>query len=129
MTSFACNVRDTISAFMSHLPIPDRDGRESREEPGFNKFWCIRGDHLQGVFASYTDRDDVIEFGLFERGSVVGINHLHVAVVLDDNEVEMLCASEVNTEMNFNTAITPEKQECLISTLKFFGENLRNMTV
>ena len=130
MTSPACQqLRERIAAFMDSLPVPQAAGEGGlRREDGveeFSKHWCVRGDHQQGVFASFTDRDDVIEFGLLERDGETAVNLLHVTVVLDDDEAEVNSMSESNMDMNFDAYITPEKQGRLEDALRFFGEGLR----
>lgn len=129
MTSPACQqLRERIAAFMDSLPVPQAAGEGGvRREDGveeFSKHWCVRGDHQQGVFASFTDRDDVIEFGLLERDGETAVNLLHVTVVLDDDEAEVNSMSESNMDMNFDAYITPEKQGRLEDALRFFGEGL-----
>lgn len=130
MTSPACQqLRERIATFMDSLPVPQAAGEGGvRREDGveeFSKHWCVRGDHQQGVFASFTDRDDVIEFGLLERDGEAAVNLLHVTVVLNDDEAEVNCMSESNMDMNFDAYITPEKQGRLEDALRFFGEGLR----
>ncbi len=130
MTSPACQqLRERIAAFMDSLPVPQAAGEGVvRREDGveeFSKHWCVRGDHQQGVFASFTDRDDVIEFGLLERDGEAAVNLLHVTVVLDDDEAEVNSMSESNMDMNFDAYITPKKQGRLEDALRFFGEGLR----
>jgi len=130
MTSPACQkLRERIAAFMDRLPVPKDDGEDSfiREDgvKEFSKHWRVRGDYQQGVFASYTDCDDVIEFGLLERDGETAVNLLHVTVVLNDDGAELNCMSEYDMDMNFNAYITPEKQEPLGDALRFFGEMLR----
>lgn len=130
MTSPACQqLRERIAAFMDSLPVPQAAGEGGvRREDGveeFSKHWCVRGDHQQGVFASFTDRDDVIEFGLLERDGETAVNLLHVTVVLNDDEAEVNCMSESNMDMNFDAYITPEKQGRLEDALRFFEEGLR----
>lgn len=130
MTSPACQqLRERITAFMDSLPVPQAaDEGSVRREDGveeFSKHWCVRGDHQQGVFASFTDHDDVIEFGLLERDGETAVNLLHVTVVLDDDETKVNSMSESNMDMNFDAYITPEKQGRLEDALRFFGEGLR----
>ena len=131
MTSPACQkLRERIAAFMDSLPVPQAaiDGGVRRREDGveeFTKNWCVRGDHQRGVFASFADRDDVIEFGLLERDADTAVNLLHVTVVLGDDDAELNSMSESNMDMNFDEYITPEKQGRLEDVLRFFGESLR----
>ena len=130
MTSPRCQeLRDRIVAYMGSLPVPQDAGEAGvRREDGveeFSKHWCVRGDHQQGVFASFVDRDDVIEFGLLERDGEAAVNLLHVTVVLDDDEAEVNAMSESSMEMNFDAYITPDNQGRLQDALRFFEEGLR----
>lgn len=130
MTCQMCQqIRERIAAFMDRLPVPQTSGEDGvRREDGvaeFNKFWCVRGDYQQGVFASYADRDDVIEFGLLERDGETAVNLLHVTVVLDEDVATVNSMSESSMDMNFDAYVTPEKQERLEDALRFFGEWLR----
>lgn len=130
MTRPACQqLRERITSFIDSLPVPKTAGEGVvRREDGveeFSKHWCVRGDHQQGVFASFADRDDVIEFGLLERDGEMAVNLLHVTVLLDDDEAKLNSMSESNMDMNFDAYITPEKQGRLEEALQFFGERLR----
>jgi hypothetical protein len=114
---------------MDSLPVPKiADGDSDRREDGveeFSKHWCVRGNYQQGIFASFTDHDDVIEFGLLERDGDVAVNLLHVTVVLEDDEARMNSMSEFDMDMNFDTCITPERQGRLDAALRFFARWLR----
>jgi len=131
MTSQATQqLRGRIADFMDRLQVPliADENSHHREDgvPEFSKHWCVRGNEHQGVFASFTDHDDVIEFGLLERNGETVMNLLHVTVVLDDDEAEMNSMSESSMEMNFDARISPEKQEYLENALRFFAEGLRS---
>lgn len=122
-------LRENIASFISRLPLPKSVADEAmdRREDGvceFNRHWCVRGDQQQGVFASFSDRDDVIEFGLLERDGDSAVNLLHVTVVLDDDVAEVNCISESNEDFNFDAYVTPEKQGRLDDALRFFSEGL-----
>lgn len=123
-------LRENIIRFISGLPVPESTADEAPERRTdgvleFGKHWCVRGDQQQGVFASFSDRDDVIEFGLLERTGDVAVNLLHVTVVLDDETSEVNCISESNADFNFDVHVTPEKQERLNDALRFFAEGLQ----
>lgn len=116
-------IRARIVAFMSGLPIPlshDGDGTT-------NLHWRVRGNQQQGVYASFADDGDVIEFGLLDRDGDEAINLLHVIVSPDEDEAQVTCVSESNTDMNFDIHITHEKLERLDGAMRFFGETLREM--
>jgi hypothetical protein len=133
-SSSRSQVRDIIHSSMHGMPVPSSTPDETleRREDGvveFNRHWCVRGNDQQGVFASFCDQDDVIEFGLLERDGEMAVNLLHVTVVLDDDASEMNCMSESNTDFNFETQVTPEKQGRLNEALRFFADGLRGATV
>lgn len=133
MTSPACQqLRERITTFIGSLPVPQDAGEGAvRREDGveeFSKYWRVRGDYQHGVFASFTDRDDVIEFGLLERDGESAMNLLHVTVVLGDDEAEVNSMSEASMELNFDAYTTPEKKERLDDALHFFEEALLSAT-
>ena len=119
-------IREHIHTMMAALPIPDDVVIERREDgiDEFNRHWCVRGDFDQGLFASYTDRDDLIEFGLLERSADQTINVLHVTLILDDDETLMHCFSEFDNTMNFDAKITPQHTTSLDKAIQFFARSL-----
>lgn len=132
MTGLTCQqLRKHILDFMTYLPIPPAESEDDvtiRDDgvEEFGKYWCVRGDHLEGVFASFSDNDDVIEFGLLERNGEIATNLLHVAVVLDDDNAEISSMSEASGKMNFNVPLTRENMEYLDEALDFFENGLRD---
>lgn len=122
-------IREHVLSFMGSLPVPSRTSDpESHERPDgvaeFGLHWLIRGDEHNGLFASFSDRDDVIEFGLLERDAGTAINILHATIVLDDADAQLNCMSEVNSEFNFDAYITPQMNVKLQESLSFFEGQL-----
>lgn len=74
--------------------------------PGHGKQWCVKGDAEDGLFASVSDRDDVIELGLLERSGGAPVNRLHVTVVLDEECITLNSVSESQVELNFDGEIS-----------------------
>lgn len=101
------------------LPIKRSDGISE-----FTKHWCVRGDHENGVFASFSDRDDIIEFGVLERQDGQPINLLHATLVLEDQEAGLNCISETSMEFNFDVYVSPDNAESLQKTLEYFATHL-----
>lgn len=131
MTSAVCQrVRERIFSFMGDLPVPARTaGDEPPQTRGdgvveFGKHWRVRGNHRHGVFASVSDRDDVIEFGVLERDGDESINVLHATVLLDDDEAAINCMSETTEELNFDARVAPDRFGRLNEALKAFADVL-----
>jgi len=127
-------LREHVLTFMSSLPVPapSSDPEAVKRPDGVNEFglqWKLRGSAPDGVFASFSDRDDVIEFGLLERTGDVATNILHATVVLDDDDAQLNCMSEVNTDFNFDAYITPERLNRLRESLAFFENTIRDIAL
>lgn len=123
-------LRDKISYFMKSLPLPDDDPLDVirvREDgvKEFAKHWRVRGNQNEGVYASYTDCGDVIEYGVLERrGDEAATNILHVTVLLEDQDVaEVNSISETKDELNFDTWL-PHGKRIFDKTLTYFAENI-----
>nr|WP_228857613.1 hypothetical protein [Pseudomonas syringae]QOQ33452.1 hypothetical protein [Pseudomonas syringae pv. actinidiae] len=126
-------LRRHVLNFMSALPLPAQssDPESFQRTDGVMEFglhWQLRGTPSEGVFASFSDRDDVIEFGLLERDGDVATNILHATIVLDDSDAQLNCMSEVNTEFNFDAYITPDKLDQLRASLAFFESAVRDVS-
>lgn len=110
MTHPTCQaVRERIMAFMGGLlPPPSADDVIEQRPDGVvecNRHWRVRGDFDNGLFASLSDRDEQIEFGVLERRPGETINLLHVTVLLDDDgEARINCISEDDSDLNFDAA-------------------------
>lgn len=118
-------LRARVQAALSALPIPESTPSSEppvRREDGvleFYKNWRVRGEsQTSGLFATYSDRDDVIEFGLTERDGEIVTNVLQASLVLDGGELNVV--SEVRDDFNFDAIVTPEKAQALDNALRFF---------
>lgn len=125
LTQDAQALRERVQAALSALPIPESTPNSEppvRREDGvleFYKHWRVRGESpVSGLFATYSDRDDLIEFGLSERDGEIVTNVLQVSIVLDGGELNVV--SEVRDDFNFDAIITPEKAQALDNALRFF---------
>lgn len=119
-------LRKHIQDFMGALPIPEKAG--ASDDTGFNKHWTLRGNDEEGVYASYVDRDDVIEFGLLSRSGDAASNLLHATIVLDRaaDVAELNCMSEADSELNFDAYVHPEQLSHLDLTLETFAQWLHD---
>ena len=125
LTQEAQALRTRVQAALSALPIPDSTPNSEppvRREDGvleFYKNWRVRGEgQTSGLFATYSDRDDVVEFGLTERDGEIATNVLQASLVLDGGELNVV--SEVRNDFNFDAIVTPEKAQALDDALRFF---------
>lgn len=122
-------IRDYALSFMSELPVPPQslDAEALLRPDGVTEFglqWCVRGTVEHGVFASLSDRDDVIEFGLLARDGEVAVNILHATIVLDESDAQLNCMSENSTDFNFDSYVTPDNLNRLQEALVYFENNL-----
>jgi len=128
-------LREQIITFMYDIPIPSINMDEIRCRVDgvneFNKYWQVHGTYQNGISASFVDCDDIIEFGLLERNGTESINLLHATVILDEDsdQAELNCISEYDSEMNFNTTISPDKSKYLNIALCTFAELTKNNDV
>jgi len=125
-------LREHVLTFMRALPVPDQssDPDAIQRADGVSEFglhWQLRGSPLEGVVASFSDRDDVIEFGLLERDGDLSTNILHATIVLDDSDAQLNCMSEVSSEFNFDAYITPDRLARLQDSLAFFESAIRDL--
>lgn len=81
-----------------------RDGAASVRES-----WLVSGTALDGVSASFSDADDVIEFGLLSRVNGEPTNMLNASVVMDEEDARIYCVSEVASDLNFEGLVGPEQ--------------------
>ncbi len=130
-TTAAKALRDHVVAFMASLPIPAAtpagDGPQRREDGvlEFHKHWRLRGDARDGLFATYSDSDDIIEFGITERSDGVAINVLLASVVLDDDGARLNVMSETDADRNYDVQLSPRDLDRLGVALRAFAANLR----
>ncbi len=130
-TAAARALRDHVVAFMAALPIPaatPAGDAPRRREDGvleFYKNWRLRGDARDGLFATYSDSDDVIEFGITERSDGVPINVLQASLVLDDDGARLNVMSETDAERNYDVQLSPRDLDRLGVALSAFAAVLR----
>lgn len=108
-------IRDLINSSIHYTPDPCL-------EKDFTHHWTCRGNYSTGIFASWTDHDDVIEFGILSRNENVAANILHVTVVLETDISFITVASDITTEMNFESRL--DNLEPLTKAIHFFNEKL-----
>jgi|GEM_PF-3046085 len=125
-------LRAQIAQVMSALAVPVETA--TGEAPvlrddgvlEFYKNWRVRGEAADsGLFATYSDRDDVIEFGLTERDGESTRNVLLATLVLDDDGGELYVSSDANAEMNTRPVVIispeePREIDLLVEALNYF---------
>lgn len=122
-------LRAHVAAFMSQFPIPastpNADPPEMRDDGvlEFYKHWQVRGNEDGALLATYSDFDDVIEFGLTERiGDERSLNVLHATLVLEDAHGEFNVVSETRSSLNKDAIVTTSKKAALDAALLYFGD-------
>ena len=126
-------LREIVCVFMSALPIPAIT--PAGEPPvmrgdgvlEFYKEWRVRGNSSTDCLtASYSDTDDIIEFGLTERDGEIVRTVLQVSMNLDGANADLFVMSDTNTELNAgDVLITPDAAELLNAALSYFGKLVR----
>lgn len=91
----------------------------------FGRSWIVRqvADGA-GLTARFSDRDDVIEFGLLMRHDGQAVNVLYATLVLDDDEVLLNVVSESNMDFNFDAKLHADQLGRLEETLQFYAQHL-----
>jgi hypothetical protein len=124
-------LREHVGVFMAALPIPQSTPAgepPQRREDGvveFYKNWLVRGTGSgQGLSATYSDNDDVIEFGLSERHDGGVLNILQATLVLAEDGGELNVISEANPDLNFDAIVNPDKSAGLEQALRYFRDIL-----
>ena len=69
----------------------------------------VSGSALNGITATISDVDDVIEFGLLSRMEGEPTNLLNVSIVIDADEAQILCVSDTRDDLNFSGKVKPEQ--------------------
>ena len=128
-TAVGKRLRDRVAVAMSGLSIPDSTPAGEapvRRDDGvleFYKHWRVRGSGtINGLYATYSDHGDVIEFGLSDRYGDEVRNVLHASLVLDAEHGDFNVASEAKSELNGEGVVTPEKAALLDAALLYFGD-------
>lgn len=131
-SSAAAQLRELVEGFMGQLQIPESTpAGEAPVRRGdgvleFYKNWRVRGQgKVDGLYASYSNNDDVIEFGLTERVGHDTVNVMQASLVLDDERGELNVSSETESELNFDAVVLPQAAEPLRLALLQFEAKLR----
>ena len=103
-TSFADAIRDRVYGY---LTAAGAELSQGGSEP-VRVSWQVSGSELDGVAASFSDADAVIEFGLLSRVGGEPTNVLNASIVMDDDGARILSVSEVSGEMNFEGPVSTE---------------------
>ena len=98
-------IRDRVYAYLSAAGVELARGSG---EGVVRQSWRINGTELDGVSASFSDADNVIEFGLLSRVHGDPTNVLNASIVMDDDGARILSVSEVSGEMNFEGPVGTE---------------------
>jgi hypothetical protein len=122
-------LRAAVATFMAALAVPDTTPSGTApvaRDDGvleFYKHWLVRGEGSgNGLYATYSDNDDVIEFGLSERDGEIVRNVLQATLVLDGDGGELNVMSEARDTLNVDAIVTPEDSKQLDAALAFFRE-------
>ena len=103
-TDFTNAVRNRIQGLMATagVELSRKDELQSLE-------WVVRGDHQDGVFARFTDADDVIELSLLQRleGEPVNVLDWTLAFDMEKATASVFSKSSTNSEMNFTGSVVP----------------------
>lgn len=104
-TRFAEAIRGRVYGYLTAAGAElARDGIEP-----LRVSWLVSGVELDGVRASFSDADDVIEFGLLSRADGTPTNVLNVSITLDEDEAQIHCVSETRDDMNFRGPVAAEQ--------------------
>jgi len=124
-------LRAVVERHLGVLQVPETTPAgevPQRREDGvleFYKHWRVRAAEVgqepgEGLFATYSDQDDVIEVGLSQRDGSGLRNVVHVSLALDDDHGELNVVSEARSELNFDAVVTADKIAPLEDALRFF---------
>lgn len=105
-TSFADAIRDRVYGYLTAAGA--ELSRSGGGEP-VRVSWRVSGSELDGVAASFSDADDVIEFGLLSRVGGEPTNVLNASIVVDGDEARIFCVSDTRGDMNFEGAVKVEQ--------------------
>ena len=104
-TSFADAIRDRVYGYLTAAGAALlRDGSEP-----LRVSWQVSGSELDGVTASFSDADNVIEFGLLSRVGGEPTNVLNASIVVDADEARIFCVSDTRGDLNFEGAVKAEQ--------------------
>lgn len=118
-TSFADAIRGRVYGY---LTAAGAELTRSGIEP-LRVSWLVSGVELDGVRASFSDADGVIEFGVLSRVNGVPTNVLNATLSLDDDEAQIYCLSEERADMNFTGPVGAEQaSDGLFLACDYFAE-------
>lgn len=119
MVSFADAIRRRVYGY---LAAAGAELTRTGIEP-LRASWLVSGIELDGVRVSFSDADDVIEFGVLSRVNGVPTNVLNVSISLDDEEAKIYCLSEERGDMNFQGPVSAEQaSDGLFIACDYFAE-------
>lgn len=118
-TSFADAIRSRVYGYLSAAGATlTRDGIEP-----LRVSWLVSGVELDGVRASFSDADDVIEFGVLSRVEGTPTNVLNVTISLEEDEAQIYCVSETRDDMNFRGVVkTEQAPDSLFIVCDYFAQ-------
>lgn len=121
-TEFAQGVKNRIYGYMDAVGLRQAGGS------GFLARQ-ISGTPEEGVSASFSDDDGVVEFGLLERSNGVSTVVLQASVVVDDEQASIHCVSDTKGELNFTQPILVEGgADGLFLAADFFAQTIGALT-
>ena len=103
-TSFADAIRDRVYAYLAAAGAELARGSDTHRVS-----WQVSGSELDGVAASFSDADNVIEFGLLSRVAGEPTNVLNASIVVDADEARIFCVSDTRSELNFEGPVKAEQ--------------------
>ena len=118
-TSFADAIRGRVYGYLTAAGAElTRNGIEP-----LRVSWLVSGVELDGVRASFSDADGVIEFGVLSRVNGVPTNVLNATLSLDDDEAQIYCLSDERADMNFTGPVGAEQaSDGLFLACDYFAE-------
>jgi hypothetical protein len=125
-------LRAHVAQAMAALDIPKSTPAgepAARREDGvleFYKHWRVRGQEgsTDGLYATFSDHEDVIEFGLTERQGDVVVNVLLATLNLEEGHGELNVISEADSELNVDAIVSPGGAKALDAALALFAQHM-----
>lgn len=125
--------RAHVMQALANLAIPQStpSGEPAKRRPDgvleFYKHWRVRGGQdgsTDGLYATLSDHEDVIEFGLTERQGEVVTNVLLATLNLEEDHGELNVISEADSELNVDAIVSPGGTKALDAALGFFVQHM-----
>ncbi len=102
-------LRSRVVVMLASVPIPD-GSTTVIEDAQFYKHWQVRGPNpASGLFATYSDQDDVIQLALLERTGETTVNTLTATLGFEEDRVTLNVSSEADPLLNFDGVLLPQK--------------------